>query len=274
MPSVPAHMATLMLEGGADIRFIQQMLGHDKLDTTQIYTQVSIRKLKEIHTLTHPAKLDKPGKDKEGSEEAKEPQATTLAASGDAAPLPPPPKSPPPAGPVDLQTAYEDAKPGNACWTPSTPKPRKKIRKTRSNNQPLSILSRLPPCCCRCAIHRRQQLSRQQLKKKSAPGSARPAVPLPAPTYRHPRRGLMLTPIPKPAATCRPQPMNALDSRGRRPAEQGSGFIPSPLTPAAIRHWQQLSQQQLKNEFAQGPCQGVAYSFTIRRGSTSPARKG
>src|SRR5580658_6008164 len=56
-------MATLMLEGGADIRFIQQMLGHVKLDTTQIYTQVSIRKLKEIHTLTHPAKLDKPGKE-------------------------------------------------------------------------------------------------------------------------------------------------------------------------------------------------------------------
>ena len=39
-------MATLMLENGADIRFIQQMLGHAKLDTTQIYTQVSIRKLK------------------------------------------------------------------------------------------------------------------------------------------------------------------------------------------------------------------------------------
>jgi integrase/recombinase XerD len=47
-------MATLMLEGGADIRFIQQMLGHAKLETTQIYTQVSIRKLKEIHAATHP----------------------------------------------------------------------------------------------------------------------------------------------------------------------------------------------------------------------------
>ena len=49
-------MATLMLENGADIRFIQAMLGHVKLDTTEIYTQVSIKKLKEIHTLTHPAK--------------------------------------------------------------------------------------------------------------------------------------------------------------------------------------------------------------------------
>jgi integrase/recombinase XerD len=46
--------ATLMLEGGADIRFIQQMLGHSRLDTTQIYTHVSIRMLKQIHAATHP----------------------------------------------------------------------------------------------------------------------------------------------------------------------------------------------------------------------------
>lgn len=51
-------MATLMLENGADIRIIQKILGHAKLETTQIYTQVSIRLIKEIHTLTHPgAKL-------------------------------------------------------------------------------------------------------------------------------------------------------------------------------------------------------------------------
>jgi integrase/recombinase XerD len=42
-------MATLMLENGADIRFIQAMLGHAELSTTKIYKQVSIRKLKEIH---------------------------------------------------------------------------------------------------------------------------------------------------------------------------------------------------------------------------------
>ena len=47
--------ATLMLENGADVRFIQQLLGHAKLETTQIYTQVSIRTLKEVHTRTHPA---------------------------------------------------------------------------------------------------------------------------------------------------------------------------------------------------------------------------
>jgi integrase/recombinase XerD len=48
-------MATLMLENGADIRYIQQMLGHASLETTEIYTHVSIRKLKEIHTATHPS---------------------------------------------------------------------------------------------------------------------------------------------------------------------------------------------------------------------------
>ena len=46
-----------MLENGADVRFIQAMLGHVSLETTQIYTQVSIRKLKDIHTATHPAKM-------------------------------------------------------------------------------------------------------------------------------------------------------------------------------------------------------------------------
>lgn len=49
--------ATLMLENGADIRFIQQQLGHASIETTQMYTQVSIRKLKEVHTKTHPSKL-------------------------------------------------------------------------------------------------------------------------------------------------------------------------------------------------------------------------
>ena len=52
-------MATLMLEGGADVRFIQEMLGHSNLETTQIYTRVSIRKLQEVHTQTHPAKNER-----------------------------------------------------------------------------------------------------------------------------------------------------------------------------------------------------------------------
>lgn len=48
-------MATLMLEGGADIRFIQAMLGHTELSTTEIYTRVSIQKLQAVHKATHPA---------------------------------------------------------------------------------------------------------------------------------------------------------------------------------------------------------------------------
>jgi len=58
--------ATHMLEGGADIRFIQQLLGHEKLETTSIYTQVSIEQLKAVHSPTHLAetgeknKQDKP----------------------------------------------------------------------------------------------------------------------------------------------------------------------------------------------------------------------
>ncbi|EQD30666.1 site-specific tyrosine recombinase XerC, partial [mine drainage metagenome] len=49
--------ATHMLENGADIRYIQALLGHANLATTEIYTHVSIEKLQQIHAATHPAKL-------------------------------------------------------------------------------------------------------------------------------------------------------------------------------------------------------------------------
>ena len=51
-------MATHMLENGAELRFIQAMLGHADYRATQMYTHVSIRKLQEIHAVTHPAKLE------------------------------------------------------------------------------------------------------------------------------------------------------------------------------------------------------------------------
>lgn len=47
-------MATHMLEGGADVRYIQAMLGHARLDATEVYTQVAIKALKAIHAATHP----------------------------------------------------------------------------------------------------------------------------------------------------------------------------------------------------------------------------
>jgi len=66
-----------MLEGGADIRFIQQMLGHAKLDTTELYTQVSIRKLKEVFDKTHPgAHLKRQRKEEELPEEEPDPIVT------------------------------------------------------------------------------------------------------------------------------------------------------------------------------------------------------
>ncbi len=68
-------MATLMLEGGADIRYVQEMLGHSKLETTRIYTQVAIDKLKQIHAATHPgARLKPPPRAREGAEQAEDPE--------------------------------------------------------------------------------------------------------------------------------------------------------------------------------------------------------
>jgi integrase/recombinase XerD len=61
-PNAACHLlrhacATHMLENGADIRYIQALLGHADLSTTEIYTRVSIIKLKEVHEATHPARM-------------------------------------------------------------------------------------------------------------------------------------------------------------------------------------------------------------------------
>jgi len=48
-----------MHDNGADIRFIQQLLGHEKLETTAIYTEVSIEQLKAVHARCHPAEAPK-----------------------------------------------------------------------------------------------------------------------------------------------------------------------------------------------------------------------
>ncbi len=51
-------MATLMLEGGADVRHIQEILGHAELSTTALYTHLSIAQLQDVHRRTHPARME------------------------------------------------------------------------------------------------------------------------------------------------------------------------------------------------------------------------
>lgn len=63
--------ATLMLEGGANVRYIQELLGHADLETTEIYTHVTIDKLQAVHRLTHPgAQLRRRGGDGDVAGEA------------------------------------------------------------------------------------------------------------------------------------------------------------------------------------------------------------
>jgi integrase/recombinase XerD len=61
-PNAACHLlrhacATHMLENGADIRYIQALLGHADLSTTEVYTRVSILQLKAVHDRTHPARM-------------------------------------------------------------------------------------------------------------------------------------------------------------------------------------------------------------------------
>jgi integrase/recombinase XerD len=59
IPAVSPHTlrhsyATHLLDGGADVRVVQELLGHASVTTTQVYTLVTVDRLREVYATAHP----------------------------------------------------------------------------------------------------------------------------------------------------------------------------------------------------------------------------
>lgn len=74
--------ATDMHRGGADIRYVQEMLGHARMETTQIYTHVHIDALREVHGRCHPHGKLAPDRDLHGRLTAPENREADFASRG------------------------------------------------------------------------------------------------------------------------------------------------------------------------------------------------